>query len=179
METLMLKLLRYVAIPVVLSLGLSGCQPEAAPTSGEGATTAAPVVTAPTTNDPVAWEAYVKQELQPHMDPRRFRGRPFSYFIPMVDPAAPDAPELQRQFDAQSEAIENSIGRGIQAGTMLAFAGPDSNAVAGVLEKAFTFAAPKSLNNVRIVVIANAQERARIEAAIVPSGAEFIFVDMR
>lgn len=167
-----------LGLVVVAAFAVAACDREAAaPATQSTEAATAVVVPAPTDNNPDAWRAYMTQELQPHMDQRRFR-RPFSYFIPMVDPAAADAEEQQRQFDAQAEAIENAVGRGIQAGTMLSFAGPDSKALADVLIKAFSFAAPQSLKGVRIVVLARAEERARVEAAIAPSGAEFIWVDM-
>jgi len=164
---------------IAAALALSACQKD----SGQAATTqeaAAPVerVPVPVGNDTEAWKAYMRQELAPYMDPRRFR-RPFSYFIPKVDPTAEDAAELQRQFDAQKQNVENAIGRGIQAGTMLSFAGPDSKAIGDVIEEAFKLAGPKTLTGVRIVVIATPEERERIAAAIEPSGAEFIFVEMK
>lgn len=169
-----------IATAAAATLLLVGCQKPAEQAPAATAEQAAPVerVSAPTDNNPEGWKAFMRQELQPHMDQRRFR-RPFSYFIPLVDATAPDAAEQQRQFDAQAEAVENAVGRGIQAGTMLAFAGPDSAAIASVIENAFKLAAPQSLKGVRIVVIAKPEVRPQIEAAIVPSGAEFIYVDLQ
>jgi hypothetical protein len=168
-----------LAAAVAAALALSACQKDSgqAATSGEAAAPAERVPV-PVGNDTEGWKAYMRQELAPHMDPRRFR-RPFSYFIPLVDPAAEDAAELQRQFDAQKENVQNAIGRGIQAGTMLSFAGPDSKAIGDVIEEAFKLAGPKTLTGVRIVVIAAPEERERIAAAVEPSGAEFIFVELK
>lgn len=173
--------MRLVALAAAIAavLALSACQKDsgqtAAPQQAAAPTERVPV---PVGNDTEAWKAYMRQELVPHMDPRRFR-RPFSYFIPAVDPAAEDAAELKRQYDAQLQNVENAIGRGIQAGTMLSFAGPDSKAVGDVIEQAFKLAGPKTLTGVRIVVIAAPEERERIRAAVEPSGAEFIFVEMK
>lgn len=171
---------RIAIATAAAALFLIGCQKAEDQAPAAPAEQAAPVerVSAPTGNDPEGWKAYMRQELQPHMDQRRFR-RPYSYFIPMVDSTAADAAEQQRQFDAQAEAVQNAVGRGIQAGTMLSFAGPDSAAIASVIDNAFKLAAPQSLKGVRIVVIAKPEVREQIEAAIVPSGAEFIFVDMQ
>jgi hypothetical protein len=168
-----------LAAAVAAVLALSACQRDSGQTAAPDQATA-PVerVPVPVGNDTEAWKAYMRQELAPHMDPRRFR-RPFSYFIPAVDPAAEDAAEMKRQFDAQLQNVENAIGRGIQAGTMLSFAGPDSKAVGDVIEQAFKLAGPKTLTGVRIVVIASADQRERIAAAVEPSGAEFIFVEMK
>lgn len=161
---------------VAVGFALAGCQKaeEAAP-----APAAAPavVLTTPTDGNPEAWKAFLAQELKPYVD-RRYR-RPFVYFIPDVDPAAPDAVEQQRQYDAQLENVENTIGRGVQAGSMLAFGGPNSAKVGDIIVESFKLAGPKSLKGVRVVVVAKPEERARIEAAVLPAEPEFVWIDIK
>lgn len=165
-----------ILMVAALAFALGACQQSEQPAA---APSAAPVVvlSTPADGNPEAWKAFLGQQLQPYID-RRFR-RPFVYFIPDVDPASPDATEQQRQYDSQLEAVENTIGRGVQAGSMLAFGGPNSTKVGDVITTAFAFAGPKSLKGVRVVVIARAEERARIEAAVLPAEPEFIWVDMK
>lgn len=166
-------------LPVLAAFALAACEK---PAEQAAPAAAAPVakIAAPTDNGG-DWRGYFGQELAPYVD-RKFR-RPFSYLIPMrpVDAAegSPELVEWQRQYDAQLEAVQNAVGRGIQAGSILAFSGPDSKLVVDVIEESFKLAGPKSLNNVRIVVIARSEEQARAQAAIEPSGAEFIFVEMK
>ncbi len=165
-----------IVVAAALAVALGACQksddPAAAPTAAP-----AVVLATPADGNPEAWKAFLGQQLQPYID-RRFR-RPFVYFIPDVDPASPDATEQQRQYDSQLEAVENTIGRGVQAGSMLAFGGPNSAKVGDVIVSAFAYAGPKSLKGVRVVVIARPEERARIEAAVLPAEPEFIWVDMK
>lgn len=158
------------------AVALAACQKTEQPAAAPSAAPAV-VLTTPADGNPEAWKAFLAQRLQPYID-RRYR-RPFLYFIPDVDPASPDATEQQRQYDSQLEAVENTVGRGVQAGSMLAFGGPNSTKVGDVIVSAFAFAGPKSLKGVRVVVIARAAERARIEAAVLPAEPEFIWVDMQ
>jgi hypothetical protein len=169
--------LPIAAIAVLLSLSLAACQKEQAQPAQQAAAPAERIPI-PTSNDPEDWGPYMRQMLAPHTDPRRFR-RPFSYFIPAVDPNAEDAAEQQRQYDAQLQNVENAIGRGIQAGTMISFIGPDSQKVGDVIEQAFKLAGPKTLTGVRIVVVATPDQRERVAKVIEPTGAEFIFVEMQ
>jgi hypothetical protein len=166
--------LRIVLLTLLL-LGLGACQKEDTQAKVEAAP--AVVLTTPADGNPEAWKAFLAQELKPYVD-RRYR-RPFVYFIPSVDPAAPDAAEQQRQYDSQLENVENTIGRGVQAGSMLAFGGPNSTTVGDVIVESFKLAGPKSLKGVRVVVVARAEERARIEAAVLPAEPEFVWIDLK
>ena len=172
----MMKTFRLV-LAAGIAFGLAACQKAEEAKPVEQAAAPKVVLTTPTDGNPEAWKAFLSQELQPHID-RRFR-RPFVYFIPDVVSDAPDAEAQQRQFDAQLENVENTIGRGVQAGSMLAFGGPNSAKVAEVIETAFKFAGPKSLKGVRVVVVARPEERARVEAAVLPTEPEFIWIDVK
>jgi hypothetical protein len=161
-----------------LALGLAACQKaEEAKPAAQPAAAPAPVLTTPTDGNPESWKAFLAQELRPHVD-RRYR-RPFVYFIPDVVADAPDAVEQQRQYDSQLENVQNTIGRGVQSGSMLAFGGPNSTKVGDVIVESFALAGPKSLKGVRVVVIAKPEERARIEAAVLPTEPDFIWVDIK
>ena len=166
-----------LVLAATFAVALGACQKAEQQTTAAPAAAPVVVLTTPADGNPEAWKAFLAQELKPYVD-RRFR-RPFLYFIPDVDAASPDASEQQRQFDSQLEAVENTIGRGVQSGSMLAFGGPNSTKVGDVIVAAFELAGPKSLKGVRVVVIARPDERARIEAAVLPAEPEFIWVDMK
>jgi hypothetical protein len=172
----MSPIIRFVLV-AGLALGLAACQK--AQEQPADAQPAAPkvVLTTPADGNPESWKAFLAQELQPHID-RRYR-RPFVYFIPDVVADAPDAVEQQRQYDAQLENVENTIGRGVQAGAMLAFGGPNSTKVGDVIIESFKLAGPKSLKGVRVVVVAKPEERARIEAAVLPTEPDFVWIDIK
>jgi hypothetical protein len=160
-----------------LAFGLAACQQAEEAKPAEQAAAPKVVLTTPTDGNPEAWKAFLAQELQPHID-RRYR-RPFVYFIPDVVAGAPDEADQQRQFDAQLENVENTIGRGVQAGSMLAFGGPNSAKVADIIVESFKLAGPKSLKGVRVVVVARPEERARIEAAVLPTEPDFVWIDIK
>jgi hypothetical protein len=163
--------LTRILIPASMALALvllGGCKKEeAAPAQAEAA---AVVVPMPTDNNTDAWRAYFRQELRPHMD-KRYR-RPFTYFVPMGEDE-----ESLRQYNAQLENAQNAIGRGVQAGSMLAFGGPQSSRTADLVLESFKLAGPKSMKGVRIVVFGNAADRERVTAAIAPSEADFIYIE--
>jgi hypothetical protein len=172
----MSQTLRFV-LAAGFALGLVACQKAEEAKPAEQVATPKVVLTTPADGNPEAWKAFLAQELQPHMD-RRYR-RPFVYFIPDVVADAPDAVEQQRQYDAQLENVENTIGRGVQAGSMLAFGGPNSTKVGDVIVESFKLAGPKSMKGVRVVVVAKPEERARIEAAVLPTEPDFIWIDIK
>lgn len=168
---------RTILLAAAIALAATACKKEEQAAAPAEAAAPAVILTAPTTNDFDAWKAYMKQELTPYID-RKFR-RPYVYFIPYVDEAAPDKEEQLRQYTAQLEAAENAIGRGIQAGSMIAFSGPSSEGVRDVIVQSFKLAGPKSLKGVRVVVIATPDVREVIEAAVTPSEADFVWVDRK
>jgi hypothetical protein len=168
---------RKVSFCLVLSLSLLACQKPSSDATEQKQAAPVVVLTAPTDGDPEAWKAYLRQEITPHVD-RRFK-RPYTYLIPLVDQASPEHEEQQRQYDAQFENVQNVVGRGIQAGTMLAFGGPDSKSVGNVIVESFRLAGPKTLKGVRVLVIAKPEERERVTAAVAPSEAELVWVDMK
>ncbi len=167
---------RSILLAAVFALAATACKKEEAAAPAQ---TAAPavVLSAPAGNDLEAWKAYMRQELTPYID-RRYR-RPYVYFVPMVDEAAPDKEEQLRQFNAQLENAQNTIGRGIQAGSMIAFGGPASEGVRDVIVESFKLAGPKSLKGVRVVVIATPDVKDAVQAAVAPSEADFVWVDRK
>ena len=169
-----------ILLCIALAAGSAACGKKQA----EPAVAAAPaaptvVLNAPTGNDTEAWKAYLKQELTPFID-KRYR-RPYIYYIPMVDEAAAEADKeaQQAQYEAQMDNVGNAIGRGVQAGSMVAFGGPDSEKIREVIIESFKLASPKSLKGVRVVVVGNPAIKAEVEAAVAPSEAEFKFVETK
>ncbi len=162
---------KYIRITMVAMLALAAlvaCQKE------EAAPVAAPpmvVLTPPTDNNTEAWKAYVQQQVNIELKGEYMRGRPYIYFVP-----AGEDEESTRQYEAQLDAVAGSVARGIQAGSMIVFASPDSAKLATLVEESFTLAAPKSLKGVRVLFIGAASERDRVTAAVAPSEATFKFI---
>ena len=169
-----------ILLCIALAAGSTACGKKQAEPAGAAAPAPPTVVlNAPTGNDAEAWKAYLKQELTPFID-KRYR-RPYIYYIPMVDEAAAEADKeaQQAQYEAQMDNVGNAIGRGVQAGSMVAFGGPDSEKIREVIIESFKLASPKSLKGVRVVVVGNPAIKAEVEAAVAPSEAEFKFVETK
>src|SRR5687767_1141457 len=128
-------------------------------------------VAVPTTTEQGAWKPYLTSLVKKHMD-KRFR-RPYMYFIP-----AAGGDEEQRQYDAQLESAQAAVARGILAGTMLAFGGPDPGRTGQAMIDSFKFAGPGSLKGVRVLYVGTADQDMRVRDAITPTGAEYVFEDM-
>ena len=154
---------------------LAACQKEdaadATATTDAAAPAAVATVAVPTTIDQAAWKPYLTSLVKKHMD-KRFR-RPYMYFIP-----AAGGDEEQRQYDAQLEAAQGAVARGILSGTMLAFGGPDPGRTAQAMIDAFRFASAGSLKGVRVLYIGSTDQDARVREAIAPTNAEYVFEDM-
>lgn len=165
--------LMRIALLLMLSLvAVAGCKKEDKAKPAEQAAAPVAVVAKPATSDPQEWKAYLTSIVKKHMD-RRYK-RPYMYFIP---PAGGD--EEQRQYDAQLENVQNAVGRGILAGSMLAFGGPDSGRTAQVIIDSFALAGPKSLKGVRVVFMGDAVDDVRVREAVAPSEAEYIFEEAK
>lgn len=169
----MSKLMRFALLSVALAvLAVAGCNKEDKGKTEAPAAVAEVVVSKPATADPQEWKAYLTSIVKKHMD-KRYK-RPYMYYIPPAGGA-----EEQRQYDAQLENVQNAVGRGILAGSMLAFGGPDSGRTAQVIIDSFALAGPKSLKGVRVVFMGDAIDDEKVKAAIAPSEAEYIFEEAK
>ena len=161
---------KHICMTLVAMLALAAvvaCQKEASTAA------AAPVavLSPPTDNNIDTWKAYVQQQVNLELKGKYMRGRPYIYFVPMGEDE-----ESQRQYTAQLDSVAGSVARGIQSGSMIVFASPDSAKLATLVEESFKLAAPKSLKGVRVLFIGSASERDRVTAAEAPSEATFKFI---
>ena len=166
--------IRFLLVALLATLALVACKKEEqakpAPTPA-----AAPVVTltVPTNDDRDAWKAYLSQVVKANMEGRKYR-RPFVYWIP-----GGDDEESQRQYQDQLDNVSNAVGRGIQAGSMIAFGSSNSAKMADLVTESFKFAAPKSLKGVRVVFIGATADEQRVREVVAPTEADFVFVEAK
>ena len=103
------------------------------------------------------------------------RNNPYMYYLP----SAQD-PEFDAKYTRQLENVESVVARTVLPGNMLAFGSPESGRMADLVEVAFTeWAEANAFQGVRVLFIGKAEDRARVEAAVQPSGAEFVFVEAK
>src|SRR5690606_19744789 len=113
--------------------------------------------------------AVAKQHMQ------GIRNNPYMYYLP----SASD-PEFEQKYMRQMENVEGVIARTVLPGNMLAFGSPESARMADMVESVFTnWAEANAFKDVRVLFIGKQEDRARVEAAVAPSGAEFVFVEAR
>ena len=151
-----------------LALPFAACKKEEAPQKVE----AAPL-TAPTTTDDAAWQAYLTDVVKRNME--GINASPYVYYLPQ----AADTPEFQAVYQRQLEKTESDLARGIIEGNMLAFGSPSSAKMADMIVDAFDGVDAASMKGVRVVFIGDAADNARVQAAVTPSGVEYKFVEAK
>ena len=166
MRNKMLSLSRTALLALLAVVALAACKKEEAPKAE-----AAPVAV-PTNGDPNAWQAYASDVVKKNMD--GVTSAPFVYFLPQESDA-----DFQAQYDAQMEKVQADLGRGSVEGTMLAFVSPASAKMADLAIAGFTDVAADSMKGVKVLFIGQAADKARVEAAVKPSGANFVFVEAK
>jgi len=159
--------LRNLMLALVATLALLACKKE------EAAPPPPVVLTVP--SDPAdlaGWKLYLTGVVKANME--GIRQRPYMYFVPAVVDE-----ETERQYKDQLETIQDTLGRGILPGNLIAFGSPDSNKLAELVVEAFKSSAAGSLKGVRVLVVGASADQERVKAAVVPSEAEFVFVEAR
>ncbi|HET6396238.1 MAG TPA: hypothetical protein VFF91_05305 [Pseudoxanthomonas sp.] len=158
-----------LAACLVSSLALAGCKKEE-PVANEAAEKK--VLTAPAKDDDAGWKAYLPAVVQENMG--NITNNPFLYYLP------PESdPEFAAKYERQVEAATTAMGRGIQKGNLLAFGSPASAKMAELIETAFKDVPPDTLKGVRILFIGDAADNPRVQAAVAPTGAEYVFVEAK
>lgn len=168
------KMVRFTML-CIAALALSACDKgkDAATTEGQQQAAAPAVVSAPAGTDDKAWREYLMAVAKQHM--QGIRNSPYMYYLP----SAQD-PEFEAKYLRQMENVESVIARTVLPGNMLAFGSPESARMADMVETSFTnWAEPNAFQGVRVLFIGQEADRARVEAAVKPSGAEFVFVEAK
>ena len=162
----LLTMSRTALLALLAVVALAACKKEEAPK-----VEAAPVAV-PTNGDPNAWQAYASDVVKKNMD--GVTSAPFVYFLPQESD-----PDFQAQYDAQMEKVQGDLGRGSVEGTMLAFVSPASAKMADLAVAAFADVAADSMKGVKVLFIGQAADNPRVEAAVKPSGANYVFVEAK
>ena len=128
-------------------------------------------LSAPKTSDEAAWSDYLSDVIK-----RNANGATnlYGYTLP-----APDSPDFQGSYDRQLEAATGGVSRGGVEGTIIAFGSPSSAKSADLAVSAFSVAQAASMKGVVVLFIGDAADSARVEAAVVPSGATYRFVQVK
>jgi len=131
---------------------------------------AKPAMSAPATDDRQAWVDYLNDVV-----PRNMAGianQPYVYLLPGVS-----APDFQDQYDRLVEKAQSDVARGIISGNLLAYASPASDKMADLVVTAFQGVPADSMKGVRVLFIGKPADSDRVQAAVSPTGVEYVFVD--
>ncbi len=151
-----------------LALPLAACnKQEEAPVE----TVEAPLV-APAKSDDAGWRAYLSEVVTRNMG--AITNQPFLYYLPTQED-----PDFQAKYDRQLEQARNAIGRGIIGGNLIAFGSPESEKMADIAVASFQGVPPDTMKKVKILFIGDAADGARVEAAVTPTGADYVFVEAK
>ena len=158
-----------LACMLVSPLALTACKKEAA--VGNEATEAK-VLTAPAKDDDAGWKAYLPAVVQENMG--TITNNPFLYYLP------PESdPEFAAKYERQVESAKTAMSRGVQKGNLLAFGSPASARMAELIEVAFKDVPADTMSGVRILFIGDAADNPRVQAALAPTGADYVFVEAK
>ena len=74
---------------------------------------------------------------------------------------------------------KNAIARGIVGGNLIAFGSPESAKMADIAVASFTGVPVDTMKKVKIVFIGDAVDSERVQAAVTPTGADYVFVEAK
>jgi hypothetical protein len=106
--------------------------------------------------------------------PEKLNSQPLMYYIP-----AATVEDFQTKFDSQLDNVAGVVSRGVLPGNLVAFGSPESAKTADLIIEAFKEASPGSFNQVRVLFVGKVEDQERVAAALQPSGAEFVFFEMK
>lgn len=164
----MRKFASVIVIALAATLALSACNKGQ---QTEQAAAPAQVSKPSSPTDMKGWQAYLIQIIRDHM--QGIQNTPYVYFVP-----AGDDPETQAARGRVQDTINGVVATTVLPGNMIAAGGPDSGKTADVLITAFKNAQPGSFKGVAVLFMGNAADRARVQAAVAPSGADFRFAQI-
>ena len=163
-----MKITNRLLLAACLVLPLAACKKEeAAPVE-----VAQAALVAPDKSDEAGWKAYLSDVVLRNMG--EITNQPFLYYLPtQADP------EFQAKYDRQLEQAKNAIARGIVGGNLIAFGSPSSVKIADLAVAAFEGVGADTFKGVRILFIGEAADNPRVQAALSPTGAEYVFVEAK
>ena len=158
-----------LATLLVSPLLLVACKKEA-PVANQAAE--ARVLVAPAKDDDAGWKAYLPSVVQENMG--TITNSPFLYYLP------PESdPDFEAKYERQVDAAKLAMARGVQKDNLLAFGSPASTKMAELIEVAFKEVPADTMKGVRILFIGDAVDNPRVQAALQPTGADYVFIEAK
>ena len=160
---------RILLAACLAALSLSACKKEdAAPAA---AAVEAPVAV-PAGEDKAGWQPYLGSVAKANMD--GVTNAPHAYFLPGESSA-----DFKGEYDRLLERVQLDLSRGIIEGNMLLFGSPARTRLADLVIEGFKDAKPGTMKNVKVVFVGDTADKDRVQAAVAPSGVNFVFVSSK
>ncbi|WMJ68780.1 hypothetical protein [Stenotrophomonas sp. 24(2023)] len=151
------------------ALAFTACKKEEAVAPADEAKQA---LVAPAKEDDAGWKKYLQEVAIQNMG--NITNSPFLYYLP------PESdPEFAAKYERQVESATQAVARGVQPGNMLAFGSSASGKMADMILAVFKDVPADSMKKVRVVYIGSTADNARVQAAVQPTGAEYVFVEAK
>ena len=150
------------------ALAFTACKKEEAAPVAE----AQQALVAPAKDDDAGWKKYLQAVAVQNRGNNT--ASPFLYYLP------PESdPDFEAKFGRQVDAATLAMSRGVQKGNLLAFGSPASARMAELMEAAFKDVPADTLAGVRILFIGDAADNPKVQAALAPTGAEYVFIEAK
>ncbi len=163
-----MKMTTRILLAACLAMPLAACNQEEEVVVEE---VQAPLV-APARSDDAGWRAYLQETVIRNMG--NISNQPYLYYLPTQDD-----PEFEAKYQRQLEQARNATARGIVGGNLIAFGSPESARMADIAVASFEGVPPNTMEKVKILFIGDALDAARVQAAVAPTGAEYVFVEAK
>ncbi|MBW3551229.1 MAG: hypothetical protein KY442_10580 [Proteobacteria bacterium] len=148
---------------------LAACQNGA--DEGENVEVVQAPMAAPTGTDPNQWNAYLTDVVTRNI------GESTSTYVYTLPPV--DSEGFEGAYGRQLDKARTDVARGVNAGTLLAFGSSSSQHSADLTVAAFEQATPGTLEGVRVLFIGAPADSERVQAAVEPSGAAYVFIEAK
>lgn len=161
---------RLLLAASLAAVALTACNKQEEAKSDE-AVVAAPVAV-PAGEDKAAWQPYLASVAKANME--GIVNAPYAYFLPGESSA-----DFQGEYDRLLERVQMDMSRGIIEGNMLLFGSPARTKLADLVVAGFQEAKPNTMKNVKIVFVGDPADKDRVQAAVAPSGVNYVFVSSK
>ena len=162
-----MKIATRLLLAACLVLPFAACKKQEAAAPAQ----AAPL-SAPATADDAAWKAYLQDVVGRNMGD--ITNNPFVYYL-----TGQENPKFESDYKGQSDQVSNALARGIVGGNLIAFGSPESAKMADIAVASFTGVPADTMKKVKIVFIGDAVDSERVQAAVTPTGADYVFVEAK
>lgn len=129
-------------------------------------------VAVPAGEDKAAWQPYLASIAKANME--GVVNAPYAYLLPGESSA-----DFQGEYDRLLERVQMDMSRGIIEGNMLLFGSPARTKLADLVVAGFKDTKPNTMKNVKVVFVGDPADKDRVQAAVAPSGVNYVFVSSK